>query len=197
MNTAESLVVVSACLMFWGGYKYLIDTIRGLTKPNKVSWFLWAMAPFISLGAAFSADADVWSSIRVLIGGIVPGIIFLASFINKNSYWRLRKFDWFCGFLSVAALVFWQLVDSPLIAVLLATSANTFATIPTFLKAWKYPKTESKLIYITSFISAIIIVPVIPIWNIVNSAFQISLIITTALLVIALYRNQLVSALKK
>ena len=191
MKIAETLVILSALLMFWGGYSYLIDTIKGLTKPNKVSWFLWALAPFISLGAAFSADADAWSSIRVLVGGIVPGIIFVASFLNKNSFWRLGKFDWFCGFLSLVALIFWQFVDSPLIAVLLATCSNTFATIPTFVKAWKYPETESNLIYITSFISAIIIVPVIPIWNIVNSAFQVSLIITTALLLIALYRNKL------
>ena len=142
----------------------------------------------ISLGAAFDADADVWASIRVLIGGVVPGVIFLASFINKNSYWRLGRFDWFCGGLSLAALVFWQLADSPWSG-LLATTANTLASVPTFVKAWNYPETESRLIFITSFLSAILIIPAIPVWTIANSAFQIGLMATTGAMLVAIYRK--------
>ena len=189
MTFPQLLVVVSVLLMVWGAYDYLRDTLAGKTKPNRVSWSLWALAPLISLGAAFDADADVWASIRVLVGGIVPAVIFLASFINKNSYWRLGRFDWLCGGLSLAALVFWQLADSPLVAVLLATAANTLATVPTFVKAWNYPDTESRLIFITSFISAILIIPVIPVWTIANSAFQIGLMLTTGALLVAIYRK--------
>ena len=189
MAFPQLLVVVSVLLMVWGAYDYLRDTLAGKTKPNRVSWSLWALAPLISLGAAFDADADVWASIRVLVGGIVPAVIFLASFINKNSYWRLGRFDWFCGGLSLAALVFWQLADSPLVAVLLATTANTLATVPTFVKAWNYPETESRLIFITSFTSAILIIPAIPVWTIANSAFQIGLMLTTGALLVAIYRK--------
>ena len=189
MTFPQLLVVVSVLLMVWGAYDYLRDTLAGKTKPNRVSWSLWALAPLISLGAAFDADADVWASIRVLVGGIVPAVIFLASFINKNSYWRLGRFDWFCGGLSLAALVFWQLADSPLVAVLLATAANTLATVPTLVKAWNYPETESRLIFITSFIGAILIIPAIPVWTIANSAFQIGLMLTTGALLVAIYRK--------
>ena len=189
MTFPQLLVIVSVLLMVWGAYDYLRDTLGGKTKPNRVSWSLWALAPLISLGAAFDADADVWASIRVLVGGVVPAVIFLASFINKNSYWRLGRFDWFCGGLSLAALVFWQLADSPLVAVLLATAANTLATIPTLVKAWNYPETESRLIFITSFISAILIIPAIPVWTIANSAFQIGLMLTTGALLVAIYRK--------
>ena len=189
MTFPQFLVVVSVLLMVWGAYDYLRDTLAGKTKPNRVSWSLWALAPLISLGAAFDADADVWASIRVLVGGIVPAVIFLASFINKNSYWRLGRFDWLCGGLSLAALVFWQLADSPLVAVLLATAANTLATIPTLVKAWNYPETESRLIFITSFTSAILIIPAIPVWTIANSAFQIGLMLTTGALLVAIYRK--------
>ena len=189
MTFPQFLVVVSVLLMVWGAYDYLRDTLAGKTKPNRVSWSLWALAPLISLGAAFDANADVWASIRVLVGGVVPAVIFLASFINKNSYWRLGRFDWFCGGLSLAALVFWQLADSPLVAVLLATAANTLATIPTLVKAWNYPETESRLIFITSFTSAILIIPAIPVWTIANSAFQIGLMLTTGALLVAIYRK--------
>ena len=76
-------------------------------------------------------------------------------------------------------------------AVLLASLANTFASVPTFVKAWNYPETESRLIFIMSFLSSILIIPAIPEWTIANSAFQISLMATTGAMLIAIYRKQL------
>ncbi|MEM7207889.1 MAG: hypothetical protein AAF434_08710 [Pseudomonadota bacterium] len=191
LTLAQTLVIVSALVMIWGGYAYFRDTLRGVTKPNRVSWFMWALAPLVSIGAAFSADADVWASVRVIVGGVVPALVFLASFINKNSYWALTRFDLACGAFSLLALVFWGIADSPLVAILLATAANTFATIPTFIKAWNYPESETRLTFITSFLSAVIIVPAIPVWTIENAAFQLGLILTTASLLFAVFRKDL------
>jgi hypothetical protein len=189
MTFPQSLVIVSALLLLWGGYAYFRDTLAGRTKPNRVTWFLWALAPLVSVGAAFSADADNWASVRVLVGGVVPAVIFLGSFVNRSSYWRLTRFDWLCGGLSLTALLFWQFVNTPLIAVLLATGANAFASIPTFIKAWNFPETESRLMFITCFLSAILIIPAIPVWTIANSAFQIGLMVTTGALLLAIYRK--------
>ena len=191
MTFPHSLVIISTLLMLWGGYAYFRDTLAGRTKPNRVSWFLWALAPLVSFSAAFSVDADIWASVRVLVGGVVPGVIFLGSFFNRKSYWKLTRFDWFCGGLSLTALLFWQLASSPLIAVLLAAAANTFALIPTFIKAWNFPETETRLIYINSFLSAVLIIPAIPVWNIANSAFQISLMLGTGVMLVAVYRKSL------
>jgi len=191
MTFPQFLVILSALLLLWGGYGYFRDTLAGRTKPNRVTWFLWALAAAVSFGAAFSADADIWASVRVVVGGVVPAVIFLASFVNKHSYWRLSWFDWACGGLSLTALLFWQLASSPLIAVLLATAANGIASIPTFIKAWNFPETESRLIYVTSFLSAILIIPAIPVWTIANSAFQIGLMIITGTLLVAIYRKEL------
>ena len=185
MTFPHSLVIISALLILWGGYAYFRDTLVGRTKPNRVSWFLWALAPLVSFGAAFSVDADIWASVRVLVGGVASGVIFLDSFFNRESYWKLTWFDWFCGGLSLTALLFWQLASSPLIAVLLAAAANTFALIPTFIKAWNFPETETRLIYINSFLSAVLIIPAIPVWNIANSAFQISLMLGTGVMLVA------------
>ena len=191
MTFPHSLVIISTLLMLWGGYAYFRDTLAGRTKPNRVSWFLWALAPLVSFSAAFSVDADIWASVRVLVGGVVPGVIFLGSFFNRKSYWQLTWFDWICGGLSLTALLFWQFASSPLIAVLLATAANTFASIPTFIKAWNFPETETRLIFINSFLSAVLIIPAIPVWNIANSAFQIGLMLATGAFLVAVYRKSL------
>jgi hypothetical protein len=188
---AHALVILSTVIMLVGAYPYLLDTLSGKTKPNRVTWFMWMLAPAVSAGAALAADADIWASVRVIVGGLVPMAILIASFANRKSYWRLTRFDLACGALSLLALIFWGMVDSPLIAILLAAAGNTLAAVPTFIKAWNFPETETRITFITSFISAILILPAIPVWNVENAAFQILLLISTGLLLMAVYRKKL------
>ena len=185
------LVVVSALISVAGSYAYLKDTFSGKTKPNRVSWSMWAIAPLIGTAAALSSNADFWATVRIFLAGFLPLLVFLASFANRQSYWKLTGFDLACGVFSVAALVVWGIVDLPRMAILLAASGDGFACLPTVVKAWKYPETETGITYIASFISVILVIPSIPVWNIENSAFQVYLLIANALLLIAVYRKKL------
>lgn len=96
---AHWLVLVSVVLSVSGSAVYIRDTLRGTTKPNRISFGLWAAVPLIGTAAALSADADGWATVRIFMSGLMPLLIFLASFINKQSYWKLTKFDFWCGFL--------------------------------------------------------------------------------------------------
>ncbi|MFA6550792.1 MAG: hypothetical protein WCT36_05600, partial [Candidatus Gracilibacteria bacterium] len=58
-------------------------------------------------------------------------------------------------------------------------------------KACKFPETETGLSYIAAFVSVILIIPSIPVWDIKNSAFQIYLIIVNAILFVAIYRKRI------
>lgn len=48
----ENFIFVGAVLSLVGSLNYVINTLKGRTKPNRVTWFLWALAPLI----AFSAE---------------------------------------------------------------------------------------------------------------------------------------------
>jgi hypothetical protein len=155
---------------------------------------MWAMAPLIGTAAALSSGADIWATVRVFLGGFLPLIIFLVSFINPKSYWELTMFDVLCGALSIVALIAWLLVDSPRTAILLAALGDGFACLPTIRKAWQHPETETGVTYIASFASVLIILPSIPVWNIENSAFQIQLLIANACLLFSVYRKRFFDA---
>ncbi|MCB0333422.1 MAG: hypothetical protein KDD55_07970, partial [Bdellovibrionales bacterium] len=185
------LVVISAVISIAGSYAYIKDTLAGKTKPNRVSWSMWALAPLIGTGAAIASDADFWATARIFLAGFLPLIVFIASFANKQSYWRLTLFDLACGALSVGALVVWAVIDSPRLAILIAALGDGFASLPTVLKAWKYPETETGVTYIASFVSVVLVIPSIPVWNIENSAFQIYLLIANTLLLVAVYRKKI------
>lgn len=185
------LVIVSACISVAGAAAYIRDTLKGKTKPNRVSWSMWVAGPLIGTAAAFSVHADIWVTVRIFLAGFLPLLMLLASFVNPQSYWKLTTFDFACGFCSIAALLVWGGIDAPRVAILLAAMGDGFASLPTIRKAWLYPETETGSTYIASFVAVLLIIPSIPKWNIENSAFQIYLLIANSLFLIAVYRKRL------
>jgi hypothetical protein len=185
------LVILSALISLAGASAYIRDTITGKTQPNRVTWSLWAIAPLIGTAATVASGAEPWAVVRVFLAGFMPLLVLLASFINRQSYWRLNRFDLGCGALSVAALIVWGAADSPRLAILLAAAGDGFAAIPTLTKAWRFPETETRAMFIGSFLSSILVIPSISAWNIENAAFTIYLALASALMLFALYRKQL------
>jgi hypothetical protein len=191
MSLPHWLILLSALISAGGAYAYIRDTLSGKTQPNRVSWFLWALAPLIGTAAAVASDADLWATLRIFLAGFIPLLIFLASFVNPRSYWKLTPFDVICGSLSLVALFVWGAVDSPRLAILLAAVADGFAGFPTFLKAWKHPETETGITYVASLVSTVLVLPSIPAWNIENSAFQVYLLTASVLMLFCIYRKRL------
>lgn len=185
------LVILSAFISIAGSAAYIHDTLKGKTKPNRVSWSMWAIAPLIGTAAALYSHADIWATTRIFLAGFIPLLVILASFINPQSYWKLTIFDFVCGIFSLLALIVWGGINSPRSAILFAAIGDGFAAIPTIRKAWQYPETETGLTYLAGFIAVVLIIPSIPEWNIENSAFQIYLLIVNTLLLFVVYRKRL------
>lgn len=47
----ENFVILGAVIFAIGSLSYLIDTLKGKVKPNRVTFFLWALAPLIAFAA--------------------------------------------------------------------------------------------------------------------------------------------------
>lgn len=189
VSLAHWLVIFSALLSLSGCFAYIRDMFRGKSKPNLVSWGLWAFAPLIATGAALSASADLWATVRIFMSGFGPLLVFITSFFAPQSYWKLSFFDYACGILSLVALVAWLGAGSPVLAILLAAIADLFATLPTLIKAWKYPQTETLYTFFIGLFTATIVIPAIPVWNIENSAFQIYLLLANISLFFVVLRG--------
>lgn len=81
----ERFVYLGFALVFFGGLSYLIDTVRGKNKPNRVTWFFWAVAPLIAFAAEIQKGVGL-RSLMTFSAGFSPLLIFIASFVNKKSY---------------------------------------------------------------------------------------------------------------
>ena len=100
----EKFVIVGVIIEFLGGLSYLIDTLKGKVKPNRVTFFLWSLSPAIAFAAQIKQGVGI-QSLMTFVTGFVPFTIFLASFINKKSYWKIKKFDLACGAISIIGLI--------------------------------------------------------------------------------------------
>jgi hypothetical protein len=62
----QYIVLLGAVVFMFGIFFYIKATLRGETKPNKVTWLMWAIAPLIASAAAFS-DGVRWAVLPVFI----------------------------------------------------------------------------------------------------------------------------------
>lgn len=185
----QYLVFLGAAVNLGGAFFYIRNTLFGQTKPNKVTWLVWAIAPLIGTAAAL-AKGVTWAVLPVFMAGFVPLLIFLASFINKNAYWKLSKFDYACGLLSVLALVGWAITKEPNVAIALAVLSDGLAAVPTLVKSWQDPASESTAAYSTGIFNALTSFAAIKMWGFAELAFPINLIITDLLLIFIIRRRK-------
>jgi hypothetical protein len=164
---------------------YLFAVIKGTAKPHKVTWFLWALAPLIAFSAQISQGVGI-SSLMTFAVGFGPLLIFLASFLNKKSDWKITKFDLFCGSISIFAIILWMLTSDAFIALIFSMAADLIACIPTLIKSYYYPVTEDVRAYVFAAISAVITLASLQIWTFDYYGFPLQTFIICAIFVILL-----------
>lgn len=169
-----------------GGFVYLFKTLKGEVKPNKVTWFLWSLAPLIAFAAQLKQGVGIQAWLTFVVG-FQPLLIFIASFVNKKSYWKITKLDLIFGFLSIIGLVLWQITGVGNIAILFSIIADGMAALPTIIKSYKFPESETSFAYFTSALGSFIILLTINIWNFETFSFSLYIFIVNLILTTLIY----------
>jgi len=189
-----NFVIVGVIIQFLGGLSYLIDTIKGKIQPNKVSWLLWSIAPLVAFAAEITQGVGV-QSLATFITGFVPLLVFTSSFVNKKAHWEIKRFDLFCGALSFIGIALWYVTKVGNIAIFFSILADGLAAVPTIVKSYHEPETESDIVYLFGIVNAGIALLVIKNWNFQNYGFPLYLLIVQIILV-ALIRFKLGKKIK-
>lgn len=177
----ENFVYLGLAIYICGALSYLIDTLKGKTKPNRVTFFFWAAAPLIAFAAEIKQGVGV-QSLMTFIVGFNPLVILIASFVNKKAYWKLQKIDYSCGILAMLGLVLWWIIKDANIAIFFAIIADFIACIPTLVKINKFPETENNWLYIAAILNGLITLLTIQIWNFEHYAFPVYLVLSAGLI---------------
>ncbi|GAA1458228.1 hypothetical protein [Williamsia maris] len=168
--------LLGAALSMMGSSWYAVLTLRGVVRPNRVTWFLWAAAPGIAFGAQIG-DGVGLPAVTTLAVGLGPFLILCASFVNRSSYWRVSGFDRSCGAVAAVALVAWLALDDPVLAVLTAVVADAIGGVPTIVKAWRRPDTERPVVYLLAAANGSLALLSLSTYDVTTVAFPVYLIL--------------------
>ncbi|WP_081168208.1 hypothetical protein [Lactococcus garvieae] len=182
----EYVLIFSAAVTLYFALGYVKATIKGWVLPNKVTWFLWALAPMIAFFATLSSSDFSYGQIPVFMAGFTPLLVFGASFINKKSFWRITRFDVSCALLSLTTLLIWYITKNPGLAIFLAIVSDALAALPTLIKAWRYPETESIRPFAAGIFTTGVAFIAIHTWNFAHVAFPVYLVLLNIVMTIIL-----------
>ncbi len=177
----QNFVIIGALIGAVGSLAYLIDTIRGKVKPNRVSFLLWSIAPLIAFAAQIKQGIGI-ESLMTFSTGFLPLTTFIASFVNKKAEWKITRFDLVCGLLSILGLILWLVTKVGNIAITFSIVADALAAIPTLVKAYKYPDTELAWPWIASVVGVVLTLLTLKELTFANSSFIIYILIVNTII---------------
>lgn len=177
----ENFIFLGAAVSLLATLSYLADTLKGKTKPNRVTWGFWAAAPLL----AFFAQVDEGvgrQALLALMFSINSLLVFAASFVNKNAYWQLGKLDYVCGAIALAGLVLWLVTGEGLLAIVFSIGADFVASFPTMRKAFFEPETENPNPFLAAILASLVTLLAIQTWTVVYFAFPFYIFLNNAIL---------------
>ena len=175
--------ILAALITVIGSAGYALDTLRGRTEPNRVSWSLWAIAPLIAFAAELSEGVGI-KALMTFSVGLGPALVVIASFVDERAYAKVTRLDVACAVLSVAALAMWAITGKGDVAIAFAILSDLFAAIPTLEKARRAPQSESPKAFVGGVLGAAITLLTIPRgqWVFANFAFPLYILLIDATL---------------
>jgi hypothetical protein len=177
----QNFVIVGTLIGAIGAFVYLVDTVKGNVKPNRVSFLLWSIAPFIAFAAQIKQGVGL-EALMTFSTGFLPIMTFIGSFVNKKAEWKITNFDLFCGFLSLVGLALWLITKIGNIAIFFSIMADGLAAVPTIVKSYKYPDTELAWPWIATSFGVALTLLTLKELTFANSGFIIYILLVNVLI---------------
>ena len=188
----EQIIIIGVLINLLCSFWYIKNILKGDTKPNPVSWFIWSLAPFVGVFLQLKAGAS-WSVMSVFMAGFAPLLVVIFTLLKRNAFWKIRTLDIVCGIFSVLALVIYIMTSNLWVSIIFAIASDFLAYIPTFIKTWKNPDTETSSVYLGGIINNFISLLIIRNWAFVIYSFPIYLILANIAEILFIYRKKIIS----
>ncbi len=120
---------------------YVLAILRGETKPNRATWWIWAVVGFM-LGASYyssGANHTIWVPVSYVVGPLVIAVLSL-----KYGEGGWTRFDRMCLLGAGISVVLWWIFGSPLIALCINLFIDFLGALPTIRKAYHKPEGEDR-----------------------------------------------------
>jgi len=160
----ELIGILSGLLSTSSYVPYVRDIFAKKTKPERASWIIWSVLTGI---AFFSQLAKGASSSLWLPGLETCGVTIVFILSLKYGVGGLTKRDILILFSAAAGVVLWYFTKEPAVALYIIIGVDSLGTIPTIIKSYQEPETETFTTWILLSIAGILAMISVGSWNII------------------------------
>lgn len=188
-DTLRTLMLVSSSILIVVSViPYLIDVARRKTKPRVVSWFNWGLLGAIA-GAAALSDGQIPAAVLSFASvAEVMLVVILGLYYGDRHF---EKLDIYCQIGALVGLGLWFMLDSPLIAIVIITSIDLIAALPTYKHIWQKPHEETLSAFVLSAIASALALATVTTWAITGLVYPVYLLLANGIMAgMILYRRK-------
>lgn len=168
-------IVVAAAAIF-----YLVDIFRGQTRPQRVSWAVWAVIGVLGYGtaAAGGAGAGAYAAGVYMVACLATFAVSLHPRYGKPGG---ARYDWPLGAIAICGLVWWRFGALPDGAgAALAVGCDAIALWPTMRGAIQAPRSESRAAWTADVAGNALAVAALDSHAFAGSAYPVYQLVATA-----------------
>lgn len=145
------LIVASSTVYVCSGIPYLYAIFKKKIRPSKVSWFLWLLLGVFALLSVWKSGGTYQAIYNLAAVTMVSAILLVSLFKGKTVFTKVDAVALVGGLASFSCLF---IFDSPLFAMWFVIITDLIAYVPTWVKSWQDPASESTLTFGMTFLGA-------------------------------------------
>lgn len=188
----EVIGILSGIIAFLASIPYIIDIVKGNTKPQRMAWVIFITLSGISFFAQMAEGAtnSLWFPLVLFVQSI---IIF--GLTLKYGVGGASKFDIFSLVLAIAIMLVWFITNSAALAIICGVAVNTIGKALVAVKVYKLPHTEYVPTWVWSAVASVLAVIAVGEldWILILAPLQ-NAITVAAIACLILYRRKQVKA---
>ena len=166
----EILGYSSGILMMVSSVPYIRDIVKGKTKPERATWFIWSVVMMIAFFAQV-ASGGTFSTLLTVGDTIVVIVIFILSIKHGMAGWMMRDKMALVG--AGISLILWYFTKNPAIALFIVIFIDFLGGWLTIVKSYENPESETMLTWFFSSIAGFLGILAVGEMNFVLLAFPI------------------------
>lgn len=151
MQDIHHLFGISAGIIGLAGYvPYIISILRGKTKPNRATWFIWTLVGGLLAFSYMSAgdSSAIWLPLGYFIGPLITVILSI-----RYGYATWTKIDTICVAAAILSIIPWLLTENAILTLIINVFIDASGAIPTLIKTHREPETEDFTAWLIFFIA--------------------------------------------
>jgi hypothetical protein len=180
IETAGYLAGLAILLSF---APYIRDIFSGKTKPERISWLIWAILGTISF---FSQLAKGASFSLIMTAAQTVGDLFIFILAIKWGFGGFLKRDVSALVGAALGLFLWYLTKEAAVALIIAIFIDATGAVLTVIKSYERPTTETVSSWVLTFIGGLLACIAVGGFNLILLALPLYICLASAAILIAI-----------